>query len=118
VQSSGRSGHSLVEVVVACVVLSAGILATQAAAFAVIRQANEARSRQVASDVAAANLERLTNEPCGAIWNGSGVVRGVRLEWASAGVLGPHARLLTQTARFALGPREAIDSLTTALPCR
>ena len=117
-QSPGRSGHTLVEVIVACVVFTAGILTTQAAALAVIRQASEARTRQIAIEAAAANVERLINEPCDGVWNGSAIVRGVRLAWFSAGALGAHARFLTQSARFTIGSRQVTDSQTVAVPCR
>jgi hypothetical protein len=104
--------------IVACVVFAAGILATQAATVAVLRQAEDARLRQVAVDVAASRLERLSNLPCSITVDGASTVRGVQLEWSASELPGNHARSLKQTARFALSARRAVDVYAGGLRCR
>lgn len=113
-----RGGHTLVELIVACVVCASGILATQAATVAVLRQAEDARLRQVAVDVAASRLERLSNVPCSISVDGVSSVRGIQLEWSAGELPGSHARSLKQTARFALNARHAVDVYAGGLRCR
>jgi Tfp pilus assembly protein PilV len=116
--SRQRTGHTLVELIVACVVFAAGVLATQAATVAVVRQAEDARLRQVAVDAAASRLERLSNAPCSISVDGASTMRGVQLEWSASALTGNHARSLKQTARFALRARRALDVYAGGLRCR
>jgi Tfp pilus assembly protein PilV len=116
--SRQRTGHTLVELIVACVIFAAGILATQAATVAVLRQAEDARLRQVAVDAAASQFELLSNAPCSISADGGSTVRGVQLEWSASELPGSHARSLTQTALFALSARRAVDVYAGGLRCR
>ena len=61
---SRRSGHSLVELLVAIILIDAGLLAVVQTHSVVVRQRNEIRARASAVAAAASRLEQLVAAPC------------------------------------------------------
>jgi prepilin-type N-terminal cleavage/methylation domain-containing protein len=84
---AGRAGFSLVELLVAIVILVIGILGLTAAAAIVTRQMGSGVQQTVAASVAQSRFELLTSRSCAALRaapTGSATTRGVRERWRAA----------------------------------
>jgi general secretion pathway protein I len=79
--ASNRRGFTLIELMVALMVFTIGILATMSSASAVMSMMNGSQRRTVASTVADARFERLRAQSCTQHANGTTVTRGVRETW-------------------------------------
>ena len=79
--ASNRRGFTLIELMVALMVFTIGILATMSSAAAVMSMMNGSQRRTVASTIADARFERLRAESCAQHANGTAVTRGVRETW-------------------------------------
>src|SRR5688572_18930958 len=83
-----RDGFTLLEVIVALVVLGTGILGLAASAALVSRLIGDGSRLTLAATVATARLEHLQSLPCGIIAAGAGVTRDVEERWTAAS-MGP-----------------------------
>jgi prepilin-type N-terminal cleavage/methylation domain-containing protein len=77
-----RQGFTLVELIVAVMVMAVGVLGIAGTAVAVARLAGGASQQTVAANVAATRFEQLRSVSCGAIRAGSATTRGVSERWA------------------------------------
>jgi Tfp pilus assembly protein PilV len=117
VRANPRNGITLVEIVVALVVFSVGILGLAPAMFAVVRQARIARIEALATDAAANRLERLIFTPCAALTSGSEAAGGVVSTWTAGSQLGSKARVVTQDVQFSVGNGIRSRRFDAAAPC-
>jgi len=78
---SGRTGFTLIELMVAVMVFTIGVLATMGSAAVVMTMMGGSQRRTVASTVAEARFERLRAESCAAHKPGTATTRGVRESW-------------------------------------
>ena len=80
-----RKGFTLVELMVAMMLLSVGMLALASSSAVVIKQMTEAGTMSVASSVAQTRIERLrtasTTCAAAAVTNGNATTRGVTESW-------------------------------------
>lgn len=110
-----RPGITLIEVIVALLVLTAGVLSLELTAAASIRSLGESGRAQRASDQARSRLERLRSAPCR---TSSGVdsTPGVIVAW-SARDDGNGLLAVTQTTRYTTrrGPNE--QGYLALVPC-
>jgi prepilin-type N-terminal cleavage/methylation domain-containing protein len=83
-----RNGFTLLEVLVALVVLGTGILGLSAGAALVSRLVGDGSRLTVAATVATARLEQLRARPCASAASGTAVTRGIEERWAVAS-MGP-----------------------------
>jgi type II secretory pathway pseudopilin PulG len=113
-----RGGHTLIEVLVACVVFAVGTLAVQGAAVNALRQARDAYVRQQSASLALLQLEPAVSGPCALSLTGSQVVRGVRIDWSVGPAAAAHAREVIQTARYLSGGALRSDTYRSAVRCR
>lgn len=82
---SGRAGFTIIEVVVAILILSVGILAIAGTDGRMTRMIARGSQATAASTHAQSQLERLRSLPCAALTNGNATVEGVfQLEWTIA----------------------------------
>src|SRR5688500_5059904 len=81
-------GFTLLEVLVALVVLSTGILGLAATAAMVSRLVGDGSRLTVAATVATARLEQLRAVPCASVASGTAVTRGIEERW-TATPMGP-----------------------------
>ena len=87
-----RAGFTLVELMVAVMVMAAGVLGLAGTAVAVARLTGAGSQQTIAANVAATRFERLRAAPCNTIAAGSATTRGVSERWvvtsmgAAAGV--------------------------------
>jgi prepilin-type N-terminal cleavage/methylation domain-containing protein len=77
------SGFTLVEVLVAIVLIEIGLLALTAASGIVIRQATLARARLAALEIARNRIETLAATPCVALVGSVTPRAGYREQWSS-----------------------------------
>jgi prepilin-type N-terminal cleavage/methylation domain-containing protein len=77
-----RAGFTLVELMVAIMVMAVGVLGLAGTAVAVARLAGGATQQTIAANVAATRFEQLRSSPCGVITSGSATTRGVSEKWA------------------------------------
>ena len=115
-------GLTIVETLIAVVMLAIGVLALAGTGASVIRMLADGRRTAAAAQVAASRIEvlrriaRSTNPPCGALSGGSAPAPGTMLEaWAITSV-GP-ARLVVATVTYRSSRGLRTDTVATAIGC-
>ncbi len=78
----GRSGFTIMELLVAIVILSIGLLGLAATSGVVMRLIGGGTHQTVAANVALARFEQLRALSCGRITSGSAINRNVRESWS------------------------------------
>ena len=79
--AGARSGFTLIELMVAVMLFTVGVLATMSSSAAVMKMMGGAQRLTVASVVAEARFERLRAQSCTQHVAGSATTRGVRESW-------------------------------------
>jgi prepilin-type N-terminal cleavage/methylation domain-containing protein len=109
-----RAGFTLVELLVAVVLVDAGLLALAGTTAWLARRNTEIRTRTAAVAIASNRLQSLSAVPCaprsGTAANGALVER-----WSEADQ--SHMRELRDTVRFSIATIDHAVVLTTRLPC-
>ena len=123
--SSTADGFTLLEVLVALVVLGTGILGLSANAALVLRLVGDGSRLTVAATVATARLEQLRALPCASVVAGTAVTRGIEERWTVA-PLGPggepraleiHQTVTYRLRAFRRPDPERTQSFRGAVPC-
>ena len=81
-----RAGFTLVELMVAILVMAVGVLGLAGTAVAVARLTGGATQQTIAANVAATRFEQLRSSPCASIKTGSATTRGVSEKWVVTSV--------------------------------
>ena len=76
-----REGFTLVEVIVAMLIFTVGLLAMASTAGVVVKQMGDSSRMTVASAVARSRIEQLRLAPCATGMSGSATTRGVSEAW-------------------------------------
>ena len=76
-----RTGFTIVELLFALVILSAGLLALHGSSALTLRMIGGGWTRTLAASVAQQRLERLRASACTGAGSGSGETRGIRERW-------------------------------------
>jgi hypothetical protein len=114
-RGDARSGLTVVEVLVALVVLTTGVIALASTAALVVRQVGRSASLARASYAIQSRLERLASAgSCGGIAPGGASSGGPAEEWAVGS--GASAVPVTVTVRIPPGPRSV--TVTSSVLCR
>jgi prepilin-type N-terminal cleavage/methylation domain-containing protein len=98
-----RAGFTLVELMVAIMVMSVGVLGLAGTSVAVARLTGGAAQQTIAANVAATRFEKFRSAPCNAVTAGSASTRGVSETWAVTSVgaaLGVSTFDIVDTVRF------------------
>jgi prepilin-type N-terminal cleavage/methylation domain-containing protein len=119
-------GFTLLEVLVALVILSAGILGLAGNAALVSRLVGDGSRLTVAASLATARFEQLRAVPCARVVGGTAVTRGVEERWSAAPIspaVEPHALEVQLSVTYHVrGARGGDPSRTQwfsgAVPCR
>jgi prepilin-type N-terminal cleavage/methylation domain-containing protein len=111
-----RGGFTLIEVVIAIVVLGAGALALAGSAALTVRRMAEAARRSAAVSVARTRAELSLASPCGALASGSESARGIRSDWVVA--TGSASAELSQRVSYPSMRGERSEDFLTAAPCQ
>src|SRR6266550_8983706 len=77
-----RGGFTIVEVVVAIMIFTVGLLAMAGTASLIMMTVAGSRTRSVAATVAESRFERMRAQGCVAHTSGSAVTRGIREDWS------------------------------------
>ena len=114
-----RAGMSLVEMIVAIVLLGVGLLAMAALSVVLNAQARGSRVQQVAAMVVQSRLDSLASISCQALapsgpMTGTTVTRGVTEKWSI--IDGNDTKIIRDTVTFA-GRKKPIAYLSI-IPCR
>ena len=125
VSSPMHKGFTLLEVLVALVVLSIGILGLSASAALVSRLVGDGSRLTVAGAVATARLEQLRALPCASVTPGAAVTRGIEERWTIA-PMGPagtpraldvHLMMTYPLLAFRRADPTRTQSFRGAIPC-
>jgi type IV pilus modification protein PilV len=114
-----RDGFTIVEVMVAIVILSIGILGLAATAGVVVRQMTGAVHQSVAANVAYSRMERIRTGNCVAMKDSSGTAttRNVKEKWVIVGTPGSHALVVSDTISFIVRGKTKVQAYTSEFPC-
>lgn len=93
-----KRGFTIVELLVAMVMLSVGILALAGTAAVTVRQLGGARQQILAANVAQVRLEQLMSANCTTLSSGSAAARGVSESWTVTD--SARAKFVVETVRF------------------
>jgi prepilin-type N-terminal cleavage/methylation domain-containing protein len=116
---ANRSGFTLVELMVAMLVLGVGLLGLLGAAASTIRVIGEGDRAVAAAYHAGGRIDRLTAMGCDNAANGSETVEGVfLLTWSVAGDSASRVRPIMVTAQYpGVRGRVRVDTFETGIPC-
>lgn len=117
--SAGRPGFTLVEVMLAMMLLTVGALALASGSMAVLRNMQQGNSRTLAVDVAQLRFEQLRSMSCGSIPLGTGTAttRGLQERWTVTQLSGT-SFVVGDTITYV--PRSGTTrtfGVTTVIPC-
>ncbi|HYN81538.1 MAG TPA: prepilin-type N-terminal cleavage/methylation domain-containing protein [Gemmatimonadaceae bacterium] len=110
-----REGFTLIEVVVAIVMLAAGALALAGTAAVTARRMAESARRSSAVSMARSRAEVSLASPCASLASGSETVRGVQSSWVA--VAASASTELNQRVSYPTSLGERSDDYVTAAPC-
>jgi len=112
IRRAPRRGFTLVEVIVAIVVLSIGVLGLAGTASYVMTQMTGAREQTLAANRATAVMDSLSASPCSSLVGGTTTRRGVTVTWTVAESL--RTRWVHQTVQYKpkRGPTKTAKSAT------
>lgn len=115
--ASRRAGFTLVEMMVAVVILSVGLLGLAGTSAVVTRQVAGGASQSVAANAIQSRLEWLRSMPCPMIKDSTAVNRGIRERWVP-GVTANGILFVRDTVWYKVGgtPRRHVYTMT--VPCR
>jgi prepilin-type N-terminal cleavage/methylation domain-containing protein len=111
-----RCGLTLIEIVVAIVILSVGGLALAGTSALMVRRISESARGAAATSVARNRLESSLSSPCSALTSGSEQVFGVRSEWSTTG--SAYSTAVSQHVSYPTRRGAHTDHFLTAVPCR
>lgn len=114
-----RSGFTLVEVMVAILVMAVGLLGLLGAAASTIRVIGEGDRAVAAAYHASGRIDRLTALGCDDATSGSDTVDAVyRLAWMVAGDSSSRVRPIMLTAEYpGVRGQVRVDTFETGIPC-
>ena len=120
--ATARAGFTIVEVMVAIVILSIGILGLAATAGVVVRQMTGAVHQSVASTIAYSRMERIRSGNCVAMKDSSGPTAGVKTRnvrefWKITGTSGSHMLLVKDSIVYMVRGKEKFQRFITEYPC-
>src|SRR5690348_9446427 len=116
VPPSARRGFTLVEVLVAIVLIEVGLLALSASSAIVVREALLARARVAALETSRNRVETLAASPCAATSGSVSVGSGLRDDWSTQLVPGS-AREIRDSVTVTVQGRTRAVVLRTRTPC-
>lgn len=110
-----RPGFTIVEVMIAMLVLSLGVLALAATATMVQRQMGSAQQQSLAAFAAQARFEQLRSVNCQSIAAGSATMRTVSESWAKKDTA--RAVIVTDSVRYTTRYGQRLQVYRTMVPC-
>ena len=117
--TGSRSGFTLVEVIIAIMVLAVGLLGLLGAAASTIRVVGEGDRAVAAAYHAGGRIDQLTALGCDNIASGADTVDAIyRLSWSVAGDTASRVRPILLVAEYpGVRGRARVDTFETGIPC-
>jgi type IV pilus modification protein PilV len=112
---ASRAGFTIVEVLVAILILSVGMLALAGTAAVVVRQTGSAARQTMAAAHAQSRFEQLRASPCAAMAGGADTLRGIVTAWTVTPVVRANDVTVTVTWPVSGGTRSR--SYRSLVPC-
>jgi type IV pilus modification protein PilV len=110
-----QQGFTLVELLVAVVILSVGLLALASSSAVMMSQLGDSQSKTLAASVAETRFERIRSTACASRTSGSAVSRGISETWTRT----PLARAddVTVTVQLTSQHKSQTQTFQSYLPC-
>jgi prepilin-type N-terminal cleavage/methylation domain-containing protein len=115
--ASRRSGLTLVEMMVAVVMLAIGLLGLASTSGYVVRQVGGGARQTTVAHVAQSRLERLRSLPCSTISHDSATTRGIKERWVP-GATQNDILTVVDTVKYAVGGSWRTQVFTMTVQCR
>ena len=116
-RTARRQGFTLVETMVAMMILSVGLLGLAGSSAHVVRQVGGGAQQSIAATVVQSRLEWLRSVPCSTIKDSTAVTRGVTERWTRGptvnGVL-----WVRDTVKFSVGGTARTKAYTMTVQCQ
>lgn len=112
-----RRGFTVVEVVVAIIILSVGLLSLTATAASVTRMVAQGQRYNRASAMANERFEILRAQTCAAMVGGSAIAGSYSTTWTVTPVSGGRGNEIAVAVISPTGRGTRTDSFTTTIPC-
>lgn len=112
-----RDGFTLVEVVVAMIILTVGLLALASGSMGVIRQMRAGNQAATAAMVAQSRMEKMRSRTCSSLSTGTGTTSGMAESWKVTS-LSTRVSAVAETVTYV--PRPGVTKklgLTGVVPC-
>lgn len=94
-----RAGFTIVELIVAMLMLTIGLLGLAGVGAVVLKQMKGGTYQTIAASIAQSRFEQLEGDPCASITSGSATVRGMAETWTVTD-LGLRAKTVYDTVAF------------------
>jgi Tfp pilus assembly protein PilV len=111
-----RRGFTLIEVVIAVILIDVALLALVGSTAVLVRQANTLRMHNAAIAIGSKRLQLLGTSPCVAASGEASDARGIQEFWFAV-VMPNNVRALSDSVSFSIGAVAKSVVLRTALPC-
>lgn len=95
----GRTGFTLVELIVAMLMLTIGLLGLAGVGAVVLKQMKGGTYQTIAASIAQSRFEQFEGDPCSTIASGSATVRGMQEKW-TVSAMGMRAKAIRDTVTF------------------
>jgi prepilin-type N-terminal cleavage/methylation domain-containing protein len=112
-----RAGLTLVEMLVAVVILALGLLGLASTSAVVTRQVGGAANQTVASQTIANRLEKLRSLGCSKILNDTATSRGVYEHWVPGAKVN-EVLFVVDTVKYSVAGTQKLQIYTITVPCR
>ncbi len=112
-----RRGFTIIELVVAIIIMTVGVLALATGSAGVARQMRAGNQSAVAAIVGQARLENIRSLGCSSLANGTATTRGMTEKWAITW-LSSRSRVVTESVTYV--PRAKVSrtlALRSVVPC-
>jgi prepilin-type N-terminal cleavage/methylation domain-containing protein len=111
------AGFTLVEILVALVILALGLLGMASSAAVVTRQVGGAANQTVASQTIANRLEKLRSLGCSKIGNDDETNRGVYEHWVPGATPVNGVLFVVDTVKYSVAGTQRVQTYTITVPC-
>ena len=116
---SARGGFTIIELIVAIMILVVGVLGLAGTAGMVSRMVGGAAQQTIAANVASSRFEKLRSVPCAQVTSGTAATRGMAEKWTTT-VSSGNAKLYAVTNAItytAAGGRSRTLTFQSYVPC-
>ena len=110
-----RSGLTMVELMVALVIIGVGLLALSGSATLVTRLMGGGTRQALAATFAQSKIEELRSSPCATLASGSSTARGITTRWTISSITRGKDVVITVQYPMTRGTRS--QSFRTVVPC-